>query len=279
MSQDVQIQSPVAFFLYLGGPESIAVNWVPIGDDIYVNGEWLGDLVAVNGVDIEYTLPAKTPTVPVGLWEFPPQGEFDIAVNSHPLPCDTIYVNGAPLWGDVIEINHKAPDAPAVEIQVPVGQPAPVDGSAMGVPIAAQGTPPVSICEPKVPEPVEEPIPVAIQSGVGRLPQTSPDLGLAIFAQPSPPITILGERPLPAPIPVPRPNQPQQLTTQNAIQGVIDGINANFTSAVAFRRAQIWKNGVLMIQNVDCCAANQSIVFLTPQIPQPGDVLKIEAWT
>lgn len=66
----------------------------------------------------------------------------------------------------------------------------------------------------------------------------------------------------------------------STIQGTIDGTNSVFSVGPVLRRAQVWKNGLLMTLNVDCSGGNSSryIVFLAGHIPQPGDKLLIYGW-
>lgn len=78
-----------------------------------------------------------------------------------------------------------------------------------------------------------------------------------------------------APVSVP----PQQFTTADGtIQGALDGVNATFTLGVTLRRAQIWRNGLLMTQNFDCIFGSRVIIFLPGQIPQPGDVIEVQGY-
>lgn len=66
----------------------------------------------------------------------------------------------------------------------------------------------------------------------------------------------------------------------STIQGAIDGTNAVFSVGPMLRRAQVWKNGLLMTLNVDCAVGVPSryVTFLAGHIPQPGDKLLIYGW-
>ena len=71
-------------------------------------------------------------------------------------------------------------------------------------------------------------------------------------------------------------NTPQQFTTgDGTIQGAVDGTNAVFLLGVTLRRATIWRNGILMTQNLDCVFGGRGILFLASQIPQPGDIITV----
>lgn len=74
---------------------------------------------------------------------------------------------------------------------------------------------------------------------------------------------------------------PQQFSSQGGtIAGLIDGTNTVFSIGPQVRRAQVWKNGLLMTLNVDCAVGVPSryVTFLAGHIPQPGDKLLIYGW-
>lgn len=76
---------------------------------------------------------------------------------------------------------------------------------------------------------------------------------------------------------------PQMFTSQGTVPtlvGLIDGTNAVYSTGVVLRRAQIWKNGLMMTLNVDVVfgAPSQYVKFLDGHIPQTGDSLLIYGW-
>jgi hypothetical protein len=72
---------------------------------------------------------------------------------------------------------------------------------------------------------------------------------------------------------------PQSFTSSDgSIQGTMDGVNAVFWIQGFIRRAQVWRNGQLMTLNQDCKVEGPAVRFLNSQIPQPGDILKMEVW-
>lgn len=60
--------------------------------------------------------------------------------------------------------------------------------------------------------------------------------------------------------------------------GILDGVNAAFSTGVVLRKAVAYRNGVRMTLNVDVVAAGQYVIFLAGQIPQPGDLLVVLGW-
>lgn len=62
------------------------------------------------------------------------------------------------------------------------------------------------------------------------------------------------------------------------ILGVIDGANRTFSLGVELRRAQIWRNGVLMTLNVDVFFGGRYMLFSEPQTPVPGDYIMLFGW-
>lgn len=67
-------------------------------------------------------------------------------------------------------------------------------------------------------------------------------------------------------------------TSGPTLLGVIDGINATFTTGVVFRRVQVFRNGLAMTQNYDFAWGSNVIVFMGNNIPQPGDILQVKGW-
>ena len=62
------------------------------------------------------------------------------------------------------------------------------------------------------------------------------------------------------------------------LMGVINGINATFTTGVNFRKVQVFRNGIAMTQNVDYAWGSNVVTFKGNNIPQPGDVLTVVGW-
>jgi hypothetical protein len=62
------------------------------------------------------------------------------------------------------------------------------------------------------------------------------------------------------------------------IIGPIDGTNRIFHVGVVLRRAQIWRNGVLMTLNYDVSFGNRYMVFSVGQTPQVGDSIMMFGW-
>ena len=57
--------------------------------------------------------------------------------------------------------------------------------------------------------------------------------------------------------------------------GTIDGTNAVFTVPGTVGMAfQVYKNGVMQLPNVMYTFSGQTITFLDPYVPQPGDYLQ-----
>lgn len=70
--------------------------------------------------------------------------------------------------------------------------------------------------------------------------------------------------------------QPQQFSTSDgSIQGIIDGLNANFSMGVVLHKAEVFRNGQELTLNVDCTASNRFLVFYGSHIPQPGDIITV----
>ena len=67
-------------------------------------------------------------------------------------------------------------------------------------------------------------------------------------------------------------------TADGTLQGLVNGINASFTVGCLLRQAFVWRNGILMTNGLDIALGGQSIEFLGSQIPQVGDVIRVEGW-
>jgi hypothetical protein len=59
---------------------------------------------------------------------------------------------------------------------------------------------------------------------------------------------------------------------------VTDGKNAVFTTGVALKRIQVWKNGILQTIGVDVSTVPLAILFLPASIPGPGDIITALGW-
>lgn len=79
-------------------------------------------------------------------------------------------------------------------------------------------------------------------------------------------------------------NVPVQYSSANAdpsntIIGTIDGVNLIFYIPVGLiSPPNVYRNGVLMTLGVDVATNNNEIIFLPPQIPQPGDIITATAY-
>lgn len=62
------------------------------------------------------------------------------------------------------------------------------------------------------------------------------------------------------------------------IFGVLDGVNAVFTTGVYMQRMRVYRNGQMLTLNIDCAAYGNSVVFFGDQIPRPGDLILILGW-
>lgn len=62
------------------------------------------------------------------------------------------------------------------------------------------------------------------------------------------------------------------------VTGTIDGTNATFFLSFPVTTANVYRNGILMTNNVDCTFGANQIVFVAGQIPQPLDIITVEGW-
>lgn len=63
-------------------------------------------------------------------------------------------------------------------------------------------------------------------------------------------------------------------TALGTIVGTLDGVNRAFTTGVALKRGEVYRNGVLQTEGVDCVVSGKSIVFLAGHEPQAGDTIE-----
>jgi hypothetical protein len=75
------------------------------------------------------------------------------------------------------------------------------------------------------------------------------------------------------------PNIPQQFSTSDdTIQGTIDGINGQFYFGVVLVRGKVFRNGIEQTINVDCTLGRTSLLFFPASVPQLGDIISIEGF-